>query len=232
MEYFIILLFAISLLLILGILSYTKVKDIKALAEKEELNTLTKDFPDNIEIAKDILAKLNNTGVTIEEDKQAQASLYIAVTNKIIIASGKNTFARVQTIAHECLHSAQDRKMLVFNFVYSNIYLLSFIVLAVLLALGVIPNGALVILCFTLLSFVYYFIRSYLEMDAMTKAKYLAKEYMQEKEVTSKENIEKLVEAFEQINKIGIPYTIYKLFSNCMVKIILLAGICLIRTMI
>ena len=92
MEYFIILLFAISLLLILGILSYTKVKDIKALAEKEELNTLTKDFPDNIEIAKDILAKLNNTGVTIEEDKQAQASLYIAVTNKIIIASREKYF--------------------------------------------------------------------------------------------------------------------------------------------
>ena len=142
---------------------------------------------------------------------------------------GKNTFARVQTIAHECLHSVQDRKMLLFNFVYSNIYLLSFIVLAVLLALGVIPNGVLAILCFTFLSFVYYFVRSYLEMDAMTKAKYLAKEYMQEKEVTTKENIEKLVEAFEQINKIGIPYTIYKLFSNCMVKIILLAGICLIR---
>ena len=120
--------------------------------------------------------------------------------------------------------------MLLFNFVYSNIYLLSFIVLAVLLALGVIPNGVLAILCFTFLSFVYYFVRSYLEMDAMTKAKYLAKEYMQEKEVTTKENIEKLVEAYEQINKIGIPYTIYKLFSNCMVKIILLAGICLIRT--
>ena len=230
MEYVIILILAISLLLILGILSYTKVRDIKALAEKEELNTLSKNFPDNIEIAKEILAKLNNTGVAIEEDKQAQASLYIAATDKIIIASGKNTFARVQTIAHECLHSVQDRKMLLFNFVYSNIYLLSFIVLAVLLALGVIPNGVLAILCFTLLSFVYYFIRSYLEMDAMTKAKYLAKEYMQEKEVTTKENIEKLVEAYEQINKIGIPYTIYKLFSNCMVKIILLAGICLIRT--
>ena len=92
MEYFIILLFAISLLLILGILSYTKVRDIKALAEKEELNTLSKNFPDNIEIAKEILAKLNNTGVAIEEDKQAQASLYIAVTNKIIIASREKYF--------------------------------------------------------------------------------------------------------------------------------------------
>lgn len=92
MEYVIILILAISLLLILGILSYTKVRDIKALAEKEELNTLSKNFPDNIEIAKDILAKLNNTGVTIEEDKQAQASLYIAVTNKIIIASREKYF--------------------------------------------------------------------------------------------------------------------------------------------
>ena len=92
MEYVIILILAISLLLILGILSYTKVRDIKALAGKEELNTLSKNFPDNIEIAKDILAKLNNTGVTIEEDKQAQASLYIAVTNKIIIASREKYF--------------------------------------------------------------------------------------------------------------------------------------------
>ena len=45
-----------------------------------------------LEIAKEILAKLNNTGVAIEEDKQAQASLYIAVTNKIIIASREKYF--------------------------------------------------------------------------------------------------------------------------------------------
>lgn len=232
MEFLAIILFCIAIMCILGILSYTKVKDIKALAEKDELNKLTEQFPENKEIANTILKKLNNQGVKVEEDKQAQSSLYIAITNKIIIANSKNTFARIQTIAHECLHSVQDKKILMFNFIYSNVYLLSFLVLAILLATGIIKNGIFAILCFTLLSFIYYFVRSYLEMDAMTKAKYLAKEYLKENKITSEENINKLEEAYEQINKIGIPYTIYKLFNNCMIKVIILAVICFIRTLI
>ena len=38
------------------------------------------------------------------------ASLYIVATNTILISNIKDTFTRVQTIAHECLHSIQNKK--------------------------------------------------------------------------------------------------------------------------
>ena len=55
---------------------------------------------------------VNNENVKVEEDKDSEASLYIAITNKISIANIQKTYTRIQTLAHECLHSIQDRKLL------------------------------------------------------------------------------------------------------------------------
>ena len=46
---------------------------------------------------------------------------------------------------------------------------------------------------FLILSLIYYAVRVFLENDAMIKARYLAKSYMEEKRLSSKEEIEKLV---------------------------------------
>lgn len=46
---------------------------------------------------------------------------------------------------------------------------------------------------FLILSMIYYAVRVFLENDAMIKARYLAKEYLEEKKISSKEEIEKLV---------------------------------------
>ena len=48
----------------------------------------------------------------VEENGDNEASLYIAVTNKILIANISNTYTRIQTIAHECLHSIQNKKII------------------------------------------------------------------------------------------------------------------------
>ena len=53
----------------------------------------------------------------------------------------KNSFTRIQTIAHECLHSIQGKNLLIFNFIFSNIYLLYFIVISVLAAFNILPNN-------------------------------------------------------------------------------------------
>ena len=65
-----------------------------------------------------MLKMLDNKNVKIEEAKDTGTSLYIAVTNKISIADMKNNYARIQTIAHECIHSCQDRRLLLFNFIF------------------------------------------------------------------------------------------------------------------
>ena len=172
--------------------------------------------------------KLNNEKVKVQENEDKQASLYIAMTDTILIANIKNSYTRIQTIAHECLHSIQNRKMLIFNFIYSNIYMLSFIIISVLTLSGVIKDRWLFAGIFIIMSFIYYIVRSFLETDAMTKAEFLAKEYMEDYIETKKENreitredVEKIANEYKRINVIGIPATQFILFFNCSIKIII-----------
>ena len=145
----------------------------------------------------------------------------MAVTDSIIIANIKNTFTRIQTIAHECAHSIQNRKMLLFNFIFSNIYILYFIVVSVLTILNLIEYKSLQLFILALLGLVYYCIRSYLENDAMTKAPYIAKEYIQYSKRLNDNEIEKVIENYERLNKIGIPMTNFQLVISTLVKIII-----------
>lgn len=204
-------------------------KKIEPLKENKELEELTDKFPENVQVAKEMLEMLGNSKVKIEEAKNTQTSLYIAVTDKISIADMKNNYARIQTIAHECLHSVQDRRLLLFNFIFSNIYLLYFLVVAILAIFKVLLNEMLFIAIFLALSCVYITVRTYLENDAMIKARFLAKEYMEEKRISSKEEIEKLVKGFDEINKVGIKCVNYYFFMEVMMKLFVLCTICLIR---
>ena len=116
MELIIIATVTIILTVVLGCLFNYNMKKIKHIADDEELDELAKKYPGNMELCKAYLEKLGNKTVEIEENKESEASLYIAITNKISIANISHSYTRIQTIAHECLHSIQDRKILIFNF--------------------------------------------------------------------------------------------------------------------
>lgn len=225
----------IIMLLAVALLVLAKVYDInmrklKQFVEYEEkkFNKLIEGYPSNIEICKYILNKLNNSTVKIEEDKEAKTSMYIALSDKIIIADVKRSYTRIQTIAHECLHSVQKRKMQVFNFIYSNIYLLYFIIVTILAILNKLQDSMLYIAIMILLSYIYYFVRSYLENDAMIKAKYLAKEFMEEVKISSDEEIDKIIKSYEKLNDIGIKTVNYQLMLETLIKVIILAIVFLI----
>jgi DNA integrity scanning protein DisA with diadenylate cyclase activity len=158
--------------------------------------------------------------------------LYIAITNKISIADMKNNYARIQTIAHECIHSCQDRLLLMFNFIFSNIKLIYFLTITVLTILKIINNYYIQFAIFTLFTLIEFSIRSFLEIDAMTKAKFLAKEYMQNKNFCTKEEIEKVIKQYEKINKIGIPFVIDNLLTNEIMMILIYNIICIIMKII
>ena len=129
MEFLIIISVTFVILIILAKTYEFNLKKLKKLALEEEskFNKITDKLPNNIDICKYILNKIDNKNVKIEEDKNRKTCLYIAVTNKIIIADIKGSYTRIQTICHECLHSIQNKKILLFNFIFSNIYLLYFI---------------------------------------------------------------------------------------------------------
>ena len=132
MEYLILAIIILIIVIILKFIFEYKLKNLKELGKDEELDKLADKYPENIDMCKSYLKMLNNDSVEIEENKDSQTSLYIAVTNKISIANVRNTYTRIQTIAHECLHSVQDRKLLMFNFWFSNVYLLYFLIISIL----------------------------------------------------------------------------------------------------
>ena len=229
MEFIIVAIISLIITIILKYMFNYNMKKVKTIAEDKELDKIATKYPSNIEICKSYLKMLNNESVKIEENKDAEASLYIAITNKISIANIQKSYTRIQTIAHECLHSVQDRKLLLFNFIFSNIYLLYFVVICILAVFKILPYKMMFLAILILFSLVYQTVRAFLENDAMIKAKYLAKNYMEEKKISDKKEIEKIVLGFDKINDVGIRCVNYNLFLGLMIKILLFSIICAIR---
>ena len=227
MELIIIIISIIAILIIYSMMKMN-IKEMKKIALEPELNKIAQKYPKNTEIAKSILEKLKNKTTKIEENENSEATLYVAIQDKILIGNTHDSYTRIQTIAHECLHSIQDRKMLVFNFIFSNIYFLYFAVICILVIIKKLPNEMMYSNIFLILSFIYYVIRIFLENDAMIKAPYLAKEYMKEQGNATKDEIEKVIQGFEKINKGCIKGTNCSIFIKIMIKLVIFNALALI----
>lgn len=126
----------------------------------------------------------------------------------------KNNYARIQTIAHECLHSCQDRTLLLFNFIFSNINIIYFLAISILTICKVINNSIFQTSILMLLTLIQFAVRSFLEIDAMTRARFLAKEYIEKKKLCTDEEKEQLLKEYGNINKIGIPFVVDNLLTS------------------
>lgn len=216
MESLIIFILVVITIVILKLMLGSNKKIIMKIANNEKLNNIVQKLPENIDICKVILKKLRNEKVKIEEQENTNCFYFIA-TDKIILNKDKRYFTRVQTIAHECIHSTQNKKILWFNYIFANLLNIFWLITMILTFAGVIIQYALFSAIILICIIIFYVIRSYLEIEAMTKAKYIAKEYLEEKQVKETNEI---VEEYEKLNDVGIKYTCYKLISS---KLYLLA---------
>lgn len=231
MNLIIIMAIILIILIVLKIILNIDMGTIKLLAKNEKLDKITNAFPDNIEICKKICAMIGNDKVKIEEDKQSKTSLYLIVTNKISIANLKNSFTRIQTIAHECIHSMQDKSILWANFIFSNIYLVYFVLTIILTLFGIFKDTMLQAMILTLMGFVYYFIRGYLETDAVIKARYLAREYMKHERILKPQEMQEILENYDILNKIGVKAMNYKLIFSALLKVLIYTLIAYVVTL-
>ena len=233
MELILVLIILIVVLIIGAIIFELNFKKLKEVGNNPKCDEIISKFPNNKKVCESILEKLDNNSVKIVENNDKTSSLYIAISNTIFIANITKTYTRIQTIAHECLHSVQNRKLLIFNFIYSNVYILYFAISLILTIFNVFKNYELNIIILSVLSFLYYLVRAYLETDAMTRAEFLAKEYLYEYNeknmVCTKEEVEELVNEYKRINRIGIPATNFILFANCILKIIIYTIVAIIK---
>ena len=224
----IIIIVAIISIIIIHYLMKCNLRELEKIATNNELNIIAEKYPANIEICKTILKKLNNENVKIEEDQNSNSTLYLAIQDKITIGNTRKSYTRIQTMAHECLHSIQDKKILIFNVIYSNIYLLYFVLISILVILKKLQNELVFSNILLILSLIYYTIRIYLENDAMIKAEYLAKEYMEGENISTKSEIEKIANSFKVLNNGAIKATNCQIFINIMIKVVIFNTLALI----
>lgn len=232
MEFIILLILIAFFMCLLFYIFQINMKKVKSFSKNEKLDNLVNKLPDNITICEYILKILNNEKVKVKEETETKTSLYIVATNTISIANIKESFTRVQTIAHECLHSVQSRKKLMFNYIYTNVYIIYFLIVTILTILGKIQNFMLQIEVLTIMGFVHYFVRSYLEMQAMLKAKYLAKQYMEETKILKQEEINEIVAEYDKLNDDGIKLMMFIILANDLAKAVLYIIICLIKNIL
>lgn len=185
MEYLVIIILCVATILILKVGMNIKIEDIKKIknmACNPKLTKISKKYPENKQICVEILQILKNGNVKIEEtqNKKSQTSLYLVMQNKILIANIKDNFTRIQTIAHECIHSIQNKTLLKFNFIFSNFSNIYFLVICILAIFNITTIKILNILLVGLLlvQFIWLIVRSFLETDAMIRAEYLSNEYI------------------------------------------------------
>lgn len=179
-------------------------------------------------MCKDILKELNCKDVKVNVAPEYNSCLYTIFNNTITIGKFKEEYMKPQTIAHECIHASQNKITLWANFIFTNIYLLFWIVISVLALLNKLPNTSVFIIAFIFASLIQYIIRYSLENEAMLKAKFIAKEYIEENKTLNKEEEQLLLNEYDRVNKLGIPFMNYYQISMNIIKIMILAFICLI----
>lgn len=225
MEYVIIIVLMLFTILILKIGLDIKIKNIKKVKElgyDEKTNKILKHFPDNSIICKNILEMLDNKDVKIEEvqDEKSTTSLYMVMQNKILIGNVKDSFARIQTIAHECIHSIQNKTLLKFNFIISNVNIIYFVIVCILALFNVVNKevGNILLIGLILMQFIFFTVRSFLEIDAMTRAEFLAKDYIDKTKLLSKTDAKTIENKYKEINKVGIKLYTFTLACQAMIK--------------
>ncbi len=225
MDLIVLLISSIIILIILAVLlrfNGKNIKSIKSIGCDKRLNEITNKLPENEYVCREILKMIKNENVKIKVgNENSQSSLYIVATNSILIANIKNTFTRIQTIAHECIHSIQDKRLLWFNFIFSNIYLIYFTIITILALFNKLANPSIYSNILVMMSVLAYFVRSYIETDAMIRARFLAKEYLARKiDCVSENEVDTIVSNYDRLNEIGVKFYNFKLLFDYVVKIV------------
>ena len=218
------ILIAMALLTIVLNVGIKDFKNLRKIVGDEELAKSVKKFPSNTEICKQTLEKLNKEDVKVEEDDSSKTSVYMVFKNKIVIGKA-NVITRIQTVIHECIHSTQDKRLLKFNVIFANINNLYLLIISVLSLFNQISyNTATICLwILALMQIILYAVRSFLETDAMTRAEFITQDYIEKTNYVSKEEKEKIIQVYKDVNKVGIKSYNYVLLMKALIRLLIYA---------
>lgn len=152
----------------------------------DNISLKLKELGNNEVIATNILNYIGNkkTKVETNKDPKVKASFYNGNTDKIVI---KNTcdledYSRVVHIAHECIHSIQDKKIVKASFILSNIQILYFLGIFIYFFYNKNSDTRFALLLVQVFIFIMtFFVKIVLESDASYRGPELAFSYLEDK---------------------------------------------------
>ena len=68
-----------------------------------------------------------------------------------------------------------------------------------------------------------YAVRSFLETDAMTRAEFMAQDYIEKTDYVTKEEKDKIIQTYKDVNKVGIKSYNYVLLMKALIKLLIYA---------
>ncbi len=217
-------------LILLKIFLNISFRNVKGLEKRnsKDLEKLSEAFPSDEKMCKDILKKLDNQDVRIKIEPEYNSCLYTIFDNTITIGKFKQNYMKIQTIAHECIHSCQNKRMLWGNFILTNIYLVYFYIITILEIFNKIHYASIHTIILFFLGIIQYIIRFSLENEAMIKARFIAKEYIEEKQILEKGKKDKLLAEYDEVNSIGINFMNFYLIGKNIIKNLIYAVVTLL----
>lgn len=143
----------------------------------------------------------------------------MVLQNKILIANLNKSFFRFQTIAHECRHSVQNKKLQLLHFILANLYNLGYypIMIAVLLSKNTLLPLFATFMIVVGMSFL--MLKYFLEKDAITNSKDIAIDYLKKQNLND-DDIQKIEAVYGKINEQGINFLKFNNILNFNVKTI------------
>lgn len=226
MEYvYVVIVVCVLVAIIWSIFGYN-VNKLKQIAVDVTLDEIIAKYPNNTAVGRTILEKLGNSKVVIEEMEDTKSSIYMVAINKIIIGNLGDSYARIQVVAHECLHSIQSKKVLWFNFIFSNMYNVYFGIITILACCNKLVDEKIFFVILVVFASVQILVKNYLETDAMIKARYVSKDYLKDVGVATEDEVQKVIDKYDIINDIGIKLVNIKPFLNCMMHIVVFSLVC------
>ncbi len=190
----------------------------------EKISPVVKAIGDNEKLAEEILKYIGNTTTKVEknEDNKIKASFYNCNTDKITVKNTEDLddCSRLIHIAHECVHSIQEKKLVKAHFILSNIQIFYF--LGIFIYFFYNKNLELRLSLLLIQIFIFsatFFIKIVLESDATYRGPILAFRYLTDKiDKVSLRNFEKNVE--ERLYKM-VPMSYFSLYMQGAVLMII-----------
>lgn len=182
---------------------------------------------DNITICRQMLKiiKNNHTNVEYNKDKTSNLSYYNHKKDVIILKSKNTGSSRIVQIAHECIHTTQNKEFLIANKIFSNLQLI-YLFISLIYIINNEVNELLIITIQLLILLGTIIVKMVIEGDASYRSIALVEKYLQEK--VDEEELMSYINTTSKLIYDLIPVYYFNFFSQGIVMIIINTIIALI----